>query len=116
MPPVIFSVFSGSASLGIKSGSTDESSSGGAWSAPTLGISFEIVEVVFVMWGFVAFDFWISRHAGCVSCSRSFGSAKHRRVEVERRRDDRGAKEPSRRARRCTDMIKGIYDSIELAL
>lgn len=49
VPPVILSVFSGTESFGVKSGSTEVMSSGGALSAPTLGISFAMVELVFVM-------------------------------------------------------------------
>jgi len=49
VPPVIRSVLSGTESLGMKSGSTEVSNSGGALSAPTLGISFAMVEFVFVM-------------------------------------------------------------------
>lgn len=71
VPPVIFSVFSGTASFGTKSGSTDERSSGGALSAPTLGISLAMVESVFVRCGPNGLFFWISRWAGVVSCSRS---------------------------------------------
>ncbi len=71
VPPVIFSVFSGTESLGTKSGSTDERSSGGALSAPTLGISLAMVEFVFVRCGPNGLFFCISRWAGVVSCSRS---------------------------------------------
>lgn len=49
VPPVIRSVFSGTESLGVKVGSTEVRSSGGALSAPTLGISLAMVEFVFVM-------------------------------------------------------------------
>ena len=49
VPPVILSVFSGTESLGVKVGSTEVSSSGGALSAPTLGISLDMVEFVFVI-------------------------------------------------------------------
>lgn len=49
MPPVIRSVFSGTESLGTKWGSTEVMSSGGALSAPTLGISLAMVELVLVI-------------------------------------------------------------------
>jgi hypothetical protein len=49
VPPVIVSVFPSSESLGMNSGSTEDSNSGGALSEPTRGISFVNVEVVFVI-------------------------------------------------------------------
>lgn len=80
-PPVIRSVFSGTESLGTKSGSTEVSSSGGALSAPTLGISFAMVELVLVRWGPVAFDCWISLHDGVLSCWRSSAKLRGRVVD-----------------------------------
>lgn len=82
VPPVIRSVFSGTESLGAKFGSTEVRSSGGALSAPTLGISLAIVELVFVMWGPVGLDFCSSRHSEAVSFERGFG--KVRGTEVDR--------------------------------
>jgi len=49
VPPVSLSVFSGTESVGTKFASTLEIISGGGLSLPILGISFAIVEVVFVM-------------------------------------------------------------------
>ena len=84
VPPVIRSVFSGTESLGTKSRSTEVRSSGGALSAPTLGISLEMVEFVFVMWGPVGLDFCVSRHEAVFSCCLE--SARRRGREVERGR------------------------------
>lgn len=81
MPPVILSVFSGTESLGTKSGSTEVRSSGGALSAPTLGISFAIVELVLVMWGPSGFDFCDSLQSAAPSLEWGFG--KVRGIEVE---------------------------------
>ena len=47
--PVIRSVFSGTESFGVKSGSTEVSISGGGLSLPRDGNSLEIVELVLVM-------------------------------------------------------------------
>lgn len=58
VPPVMRSVFSGTASLGVKALSVAESSSGGAASLPTLGISFAIVLVVLVRWGLYGLACW----------------------------------------------------------
>jgi hypothetical protein len=64
--PVMRSVFSGIESFGVYSPSTEDISSGGTLSLPTLGISLAIVEVVFVMCGFKGFSFCSFR------CSSTF--------------------------------------------
>lgn len=89
-PPVIRSVFSGTESLGAKSGSTELSSSGGALSAPTLGISFAMVELVLVRCGPVALDCWVSRHEGVLSCWRSLARLRGREVESGRNAVEEG--------------------------
>ena len=49
VPPVMRSVFSGFESFGVYSGSTLVIISGGGESLPMLGISLEMVELLFVM-------------------------------------------------------------------
>lgn len=77
------SVFSGTESLGTKSGSTEEISSGGAFCAPTEGISFEIVELVFVMCGLSGFEDWILRCSAVPSWAWAFPGPARRRDVVD---------------------------------
>lgn len=103
VPPVMRSVFSGIESLGTKPGSTDVSSSGGALSAPTLGISLAMVELVLVMWGPAGLDCWVSRHEAVLSCWRV--SARRRGMEVERGRNAVEVGRARREARRRSVIV-----------
>jgi hypothetical protein len=76
-------VFSGDESLGVKSPATEDINSGGAFCAPTEGISFTIVEFVFVICGFKGFSVWILRCSSAVECSFAFPGPAIRRGVVD---------------------------------
>ena len=95
VPPVIRSVFSGTASLGTKLGSADDSISGSGACLPTPGIPLAMAEIMFVRWGFRGFSACFLRHSVVVSLPRSLmlrrgmnvekGREKVRRVREGRR-------------------------------
>ena len=87
VPPVIRSVFSGTASLGTKLGSADDSISGGGACLPMLGISLAMVETVFVRWGFRGFSTRFLRHSTVVLLPRSL--MLRRGMKVEKGREER---------------------------
>lgn len=106
-PPVIFSVFSGTESLGTKSFLTLVRSSGGAASWPMLGISFEMVEFVLVMCGLRGFSFMYRRYSSAVSLPRSLRGIPAKRVLllVNVRTLERAANWLDRRMRRAGVMF-----------
>jgi hypothetical protein len=101
VPPVILSVFSGTASFGANSPSTLVISSGGGASLPTDGISLAMVEVVLVKCGFKGFEVWYLRYSSAVSWARLFRASNSllrdaliengrvERLRVRRARDER---------------------------
>lgn len=99
VPPVIRSVFSGLASLGTKAGSTEVSSSGGGLSAPMLGISLAMVELLLVMCGFRGFSFWIFSCSPALACLGAFWIRREDVVANERRMGRAEVRGRRRRAR-----------------
>jgi len=121
------SVFSGTASFGVNPPSTLVMSSGGGASLPTDGISFAMVEVVFVMCGFSGLEVWYLRYSSAVSWARLFKASnsllrdalmengRAERLRVSRAREERMARREDAIVRICLGMVDaGVINWMEM--